>query len=57
MASDPSIRGLSDTLSLILQGVNSGQASLQDLRIPIRTLADALQGLAADKPSFFSWVR
>jgi hypothetical protein len=55
MASDPSMRGLSDTLSLTLQGVNSGQASLQDLRTPIRTLADALQGLAADKPSFFSW--
>jgi uncharacterized protein len=55
MASDPSIRGLSDTLSLTLQGVDSGQASLQDLRTPIRTLADALQGLAADKPSFFSW--
>jgi uncharacterized protein len=55
MASDPSIRGLSDTLSLTLQGVNSGQALLQDLRTPIRTLADALQGLAADKPSFFSW--
>ena len=55
MASDPSIRGLSDTLSLTLQGVNSGQALLQDLRTPIRTLADALQGLAANKPSFFSW--
>src|SRR5271170_1034564 len=45
MASDPSIRGLSDTLSLTLQGINSGQALLQDLRTPIRTLADALQGL------------
>jgi uncharacterized protein len=55
MASDPSIRGLSDTLSLALQGVNSGHALLQDLRTPIRTLADALQDLAADKPSFFSW--
>jgi hopanoid biosynthesis associated RND transporter like protein HpnN len=55
MASDPSIRGLSDTLSLTLQGVNSGQALLQDLRTPIRALTDALQGLAADKPSFFSW--
>jgi hopanoid biosynthesis associated RND transporter like protein HpnN len=55
MASDPSIRGLSDTLSFTLQGVNSAQASLQDLRVPIRALAGALQGLAADKPSFFSW--
>jgi uncharacterized protein len=55
MASDPSIRGLSDTLSRTLQGVNSGQALLQDIRTPIRTLADALQGLSADKPAFFSW--
>jgi hopanoid biosynthesis associated RND transporter like protein HpnN len=55
MAADPSIRGLADTLSLTLQGVNSGQAVLQDLRAPIRTLAGALQALAADKPAFFSW--
>jgi hopanoid biosynthesis associated RND transporter like protein HpnN len=55
MAADPSIRGLSDTLSFTLQGVNSGQALLRDLRTPIRTLADALQGLAAGKLSFFSW--
>jgi hopanoid biosynthesis associated RND transporter like protein HpnN len=55
MASDPSLRGLMDTLSIALQGINSGQASLQDLRTPIRTMADALQGLAAGKPSFFSW--
>jgi uncharacterized protein len=55
MASDPSLRGLANTLSLILGGVNSDQASAQELRTPIRTLADALQGLAAGKPPFFSW--
>ncbi len=55
MASDPSIRGLMNTLSVTLQGVNSGQASLQDLRVPIRTLADALGGLTTGKPSYFSW--
>ena len=55
MASDPSIRGLMKTLSIVLQGVNSGQASLRDLRVPIRTLADALGGLITGKPSYFSW--
>jgi hopanoid biosynthesis associated RND transporter like protein HpnN len=55
MASDPSLRGLANTLSLTLQGVNSGQASAQEFRTPIRTLADALQDLAVGKPSFFSW--
>jgi hopanoid biosynthesis associated RND transporter like protein HpnN len=55
IASDPSIRGLTNTLSLTLQGVNGGQALPQDLRTAIRTLADALHALAADKPSVFSW--
>ena len=55
MASDPSLRGLANTLSLAMKGVNDGDASVQDLRTPIRTLADALQGLAAGRPVFFSW--
>ena len=57
MASDPSLRGLANTLSLTVQGLNTGQAAPQQLRAPIHTLADALQGLAADRPSFFSWRR
>jgi len=55
MASDPSLRGLADTLSLTVQGVNKGETSPQDLRRAIRILADVLQGLAAGKPPFFSW--
>ena len=55
MASDPSLRGLADTLSLTLRGVKSDQAAPQELRTPIRTLADALHDLSAGKPSFFSW--
>jgi hypothetical protein len=55
MASDPSLRGLANTLSLAAQGVNNGQGSFEELRTPIRTLADALQGLAAGRPPFFSW--
>ena len=55
MASDPSLRGLANTLALTVKGVNNGDASPQDLRTPIRTLADALQGLSAGEPTFFSW--
>jgi uncharacterized protein len=55
MASDPSLRGLANTLSLIMQGVNNGQTAPQDLRTAIGSLADALHGLGAGKPSFFSW--
>lgn len=55
MAADPSLRGLANTLALTATGVANGDASPQDLRTPIRTLADALQGLSAGKPTFFSW--
>ena len=55
MASDPSLRGLANTLSLTLKGVNDGEASPQELLTPIRTLADALHGLALGRPTFFSW--
>jgi uncharacterized protein len=55
MASDPSLRGLADTLSLIVQGVNDGQTAPAELRTAVRSLADALHGLAVGRPSFFSW--
>ena len=55
MAADPSLRGLANTLALAAKGVNNGDASPADLRTPIRTLADALQGLSAGRPTFFSW--
>jgi len=49
------LRGLANTLALAAKGVNNGDASPADLRTPIRTLADALQGLSAGRPTFFSW--
>ncbi len=55
MASDPSLRGFANTLALAAKGVNNGDASPADLRTSIRTLAAALQGLSARKPTFFSW--
>jgi len=55
MASDPSLRGLANTLSLTLEGVKSGESTPPQLRTPIRTLADSLSTLAAGEPTFFSW--
>jgi hopanoid biosynthesis associated RND transporter like protein HpnN len=55
MAADPSLRGLASTLSLTMKGLDTGEATAEDLRAPIRTLADALSGLATGKASFFSW--
>jgi uncharacterized protein len=55
MASDPSLRGLANTLSLTVQGLNNGQASSQDLHTPIRTLAEALRDSSVGRSSFFSW--
>lgn len=55
MASDPSLRGVANTISLTLQGVGAGQGSAERLRAPIRSLADALANLNRGKRSFFSW--
>jgi uncharacterized protein len=55
MASDPSLRGFANTLSLTMKGVTNDTPAPQELRTPIRNLADALQGLAVGKPRFFSW--
>jgi len=57
MATDPSLRGLANTLGLAIKGVNDGEASPQSLITPIRTLADALHGLSLGRPTFFSWMR
>lgn len=55
LSSDPSLRGIADTLLLSLRGIEDGRASLEDLRAPITSLADTLQRSAAGQPTFFSW--
>jgi hopanoid biosynthesis associated RND transporter like protein HpnN len=55
VAADPSLRGLMGTLSTALQGVSAGQAKLQDLDGPVSRMADALESLRANRPTFFSW--
>ena len=55
MATDPSLRGLTNTIALAMRGLDDGDVSPEQLRTPIRVLADALQHLNAGKPTFFSW--
>ena len=55
LAADPSLRGLLGALSSAMQGVASGQASLEQLDPPIRQLADTLNNLQGGRPAFFSW--
>ncbi len=55
LAADPSLRGLSQTLSTALQGVTSGNAALGDLSRPIQSLAGAMDQIRAGRPAWFSW--
>ena len=55
MAADPSLRGLMGALSVAVQGVNSGQASLKSILGPIRRLGEALEGLRDGRRAYFSW--
>lgn len=55
MATDPSLRGLANTLSLSLQAVSSGQVSSAGLRRALRHLGGALTRLIRGRPAFFSW--
>ena len=57
MAADPSLRGLTLSLSTALQGVGAGQAQLSALSPPMAALAGALEKLESGKPALFSWQR
>jgi hypothetical protein len=55
MAADPSLRGLTVSLSTALQGVSAGQAQLSALSPPMTALAAALEKLESGRPAVFSW--
>ncbi|MGH6890040.1 MAG: MMPL family transporter [Rhizomicrobium sp.] len=55
LASDPSLRGIMDSLSTALEGVKRGQASLASLNGPMTAFAKTLSGVAAGKPTFLAW--
>jgi uncharacterized protein len=55
LASDPTLRGVAKSLSLVAKGVQAGEIKLEQLRWPLslaeRTLNDVLSG----RPAAFSW--
>ncbi len=55
LAADPSLRGLSESLSTATLGVSSQQAKLADLNRPITALADTIDSLRAGRKAYFSW--
>jgi uncharacterized protein len=54
LASDPSLRGVLNTLARGLQGVQHGQAKLDDFQPLMAALADTFDK-AAGQPAWFSW--
>ena len=56
LASDPSLRGLMDTLSTVAEGIRSGHAKLNDVTQPFTMLADAFDAYAAGQTPAFAWT-
>ena len=55
LAVDPSLRGIMDSLSTALLGVQRGRASLDSLARPIGAFSSTLDAVAARKPAFLAW--
>ncbi len=55
LAADPSLRGVMASLSTALEGVERGQAKLQDVGSTLAALAGAFEAVAEGRPAFFSW--
>jgi len=55
LASDPSLRGALDALSLAVTGVQRGDIKFDDIARPANMAADTVQAALADHPASFSW--
>ena len=55
LAGDPTLRGLSRSLSLTLVGVETGRAKLDDLVRPLNASAETIDHVLAGQPATFSW--
>ncbi|MGE0750721.1 MAG: MMPL family transporter [Variibacter sp.] len=53
--SDPSLRGMTQALSVILAGANSGRIAFDDLANPLSKFSTALEQVVAGQPTSFSW--
>ena len=57
LAADPSLRGVANALSTMLDGVAGGDVALARIDKPMRALADATETSLAGKPKPFSWQK
>ena len=57
LAADPSLRGIAGSLSTLLDGVERGSATLEQIDPAMRALADSMSRSLDGKPAFFSWQR
>jgi uncharacterized protein len=55
LATDPSLRGLTQALSLVLMGVRRGEVTLEAATPPLDKLSRALEEVLAGHDTFFSW--
>ena len=55
LASDPSLRGIMDSLSTALLGVQHGQAKLEMLSAPLSSFGTTLGEVVAGQPAYLSW--
>jgi hopanoid biosynthesis associated RND transporter like protein HpnN len=55
LAADPSLRGLMDAWSLLLEGVQDDPTRFDELAAPLAVFADAFAALAAGQTPAFSW--
>jgi uncharacterized protein len=55
LATDPSLRGIMDSLSTALLGVEKGQTKLDDLARPLSAFASTLEDAVAGRSAFLSW--
>jgi hopanoid biosynthesis associated RND transporter like protein HpnN len=55
LAADPSLRGVMDALSLVLQGVQHHAIKLDDLQRPLAAFSTAIEQVDAGKLPDFSW--
>ena len=55
LAADPTLRGVMDALTLVLEGVRREQIKLDDLARPLAAFADAFDSINAGQLPHFSW--
>src|SRR5262249_32850782 len=55
LAADPTLRGFAEALNYLALGVKAGHIKLEDFDKPLSRLAAALEALAANRKTAFSW--